>query len=149
MRYTVPHTRRAQGSVGEDAGRANSAAREEERGRLTSENGGGSGESDTRDRASSCQVHLGFPPRTKASRLEWEARLEKMEADGMEGARGTKPYTKRIPAGKPNTGQLHRTVRDGPLNGPVGATNHTLTICWGLAVSTLGARQLKAQVWFW
>ena len=47
----------------------------------------------------------------------------------MEGARGTKPYTKRIPVEKPNTGQLHRTVRDGPLNGPVGATNHTHTVC--------------------
>ena len=44
----------------------------------------------------------------------------------MEGARGTKAYMKRIQAGKPNTGQLHRAVPDGPLNGPVGATNHTL-----------------------
>ena len=46
MRYTVAHTRGAQGSIGEDAGRANPAAREEERGRLTSKNGGGSGESE-------------------------------------------------------------------------------------------------------
>ena len=46
MRYTVPHTRGAQGSVGEDARRANPAAREDERGRLTSEDGGGSGESE-------------------------------------------------------------------------------------------------------
>ena len=44
------------------------------------------------------------------------------------GGRGTKPYTKRIQAGKPNTGQLHRTVWDGPLYGPVGATNHTLSV---------------------
>ena len=66
---------------------------------------------------------------TASSRLEWEARIEKTEAAGMEGERGTKPYTKRIPAGKPNTGQLHRTVRDGPLNDPVRATNHTLNPC--------------------
>jgi hypothetical protein len=46
VRYIVPHTRGAQGSIGEDAGRANPAAREEERGRLTSKNGGGSGESE-------------------------------------------------------------------------------------------------------
>ena len=46
MRYTIPHTKGAQGSVGEDVGRANPAAREEERGRLTNENGGGSGESE-------------------------------------------------------------------------------------------------------
>ena len=44
----------------------------------------------------------------------------------MEGARGTKPYTKRIQSRETKTGQLHRTVRDGPLSGPIGATNHTL-----------------------
>jgi hypothetical protein len=46
VRYTVPHTRGAQGSVGEDAGRVTPAAREEKRGGLTSEDGGGSGESE-------------------------------------------------------------------------------------------------------
>ena len=45
VRYTVLDTRVAQGSGGEDAGRANLAAREE-RGGLTSEDGGGSGESE-------------------------------------------------------------------------------------------------------
>lgn len=45
MRYTVPDTRGAQGSGGEDAGRASPAAREEREG-LTSEDGGKSGESE-------------------------------------------------------------------------------------------------------
>ena len=68
-----------------------------------------------------------FSPSTERACTEREVGIEKTVPSGMEEGICTRGSRRKVRVGQSNTGEMHQRVWDGPYDGPVRATNHTLS----------------------